>query len=169
MERSERSGVRQPVAPPCSSWPPLRISSLEQFLRFDRHPGRLNHRDSIRLRSNPDSDERPAATDKLTPDLRKVIELRDLGELSTEEAARRMGLSVSATKSSVLRDRRKLREALKRYVRARLVALRTRQHFQLFRRFQLRHFRRPAILSCKFRSLRLCVFGTGLAPIACEG
>src|ERR1700752_152 len=105
MERSERSGVRQPVAPPCSSWPPLRISSLGQFLRFDRHPGRLNHRDSIRLRSNPDSDERPAATDKLTPDLRKVIEVRDLGELS-EETARRMGISVSATKSSVSRSRR---------------------------------------------------------------
>ena len=58
-----------------------------------------------------------AAMDKLTPGLRKAIELRDLGELSNEEAARRMGLSVSATKSSVLRGRRKLREALRRYAR----------------------------------------------------
>jgi RNA polymerase sigma-70 factor, ECF subfamily len=59
-----------------------------------------------------------AAMDKLTPGMRKAIELRDLGELSTEEAARRMGLSVSATKSNVLRGRRKLREALRRYARS---------------------------------------------------
>jgi RNA polymerase sigma-70 factor (ECF subfamily) len=59
-----------------------------------------------------------AAMDKLTPGMRKAIELRDLGELSTGEAARRMGLSVSATKSSILRGRRKLREALRRYARS---------------------------------------------------
>ena len=59
-----------------------------------------------------------AAMGKLRPGLRKAIELRDLGELSTEETARRMGLSISATKSTVSRGRRKLREALKRYVRS---------------------------------------------------
>ena len=59
-----------------------------------------------------------AAKGKLRPGLRKAIELRDLGELSTEETARRMGLSISATKSTVSRGRRKLREALKRYVRS---------------------------------------------------
>jgi len=59
-----------------------------------------------------------AAMDRLRPGLRKVIELRDLKELSTEETARRLGLSVSATKSNVLRGRRKLREALRRYVRS---------------------------------------------------
>ena len=58
------------------------------------------------------------AMDKLRPGLRKVIELRDLRELSTEETARRVGLSVSATKSSVSRGRRKLREALRRYARS---------------------------------------------------
>ena len=58
------------------------------------------------------------AMDKLRPGLRKAIELRDLGELSTEETSRRMGLSISATKSSVLRGRRKLREALGSYVRS---------------------------------------------------
>jgi RNA polymerase sigma-70 factor (ECF subfamily) len=58
------------------------------------------------------------AMDKLRPGLRKAIELRDLGELSTEETSRRMGLSISATKSSVLRGRRKLREALRSYVRS---------------------------------------------------
>jgi RNA polymerase sigma-70 factor (ECF subfamily) len=59
-----------------------------------------------------------AAVDKLSPGLRKVIELRELGELSTEEAARQMGISISATKSSVLRGRRKLREALRSYVKS---------------------------------------------------
>jgi RNA polymerase sigma-70 factor (ECF subfamily) len=59
-----------------------------------------------------------AAMGKLRPGLRKAVELRDLGELSTEETARRMGLSISATKSTVLRGRRKLREALKQYVRS---------------------------------------------------
>ena len=58
-----------------------------------------------------------AAMDKLRPGLRKAIELRDLRELSTEETAQRMGISVSATKSNVLRGRRKLREALRRYAR----------------------------------------------------
>ena len=59
-----------------------------------------------------------AAIGQLKPGLRRAIELRDLEELSTEETARRMGLSISATKSNVLRGRRKLREALKQYVRS---------------------------------------------------
>jgi RNA polymerase sigma-70 factor (ECF subfamily) len=58
------------------------------------------------------------AMNTLRPGLRKAIELRHLGELSTEETARRMGASVGATKSNVLRGRRKLREALKRCVRS---------------------------------------------------
>jgi RNA polymerase sigma-70 factor (ECF subfamily) len=53
-----------------------------------------------------------AAIDTLTPRLRKAIELRDLAELSTEETARRMGLSVSAVKSRLSHGRRKLRQAL---------------------------------------------------------
>jgi RNA polymerase sigma-70 factor (ECF subfamily) len=57
-----------------------------------------------------------AAIDTLTPGLRKAIELRDLAELSTEETARRMGLSVPAVKSRLLHGRKKLREALRRYV-----------------------------------------------------
>ncbi len=57
-----------------------------------------------------------AAIDTLTPGLRIAIELRDLGELSTQEAALRMGLSVAAVKSRLLHGRRKLREALRRYV-----------------------------------------------------
>jgi RNA polymerase sigma-70 factor (ECF subfamily) len=57
-----------------------------------------------------------AAIDTLTPRLRKAIELRVLAELSTEETARRLGVSVSAVKSRVLHARRKLRETLRRYV-----------------------------------------------------
>src|SRR4029077_14168440 len=59
-----------------------------------------------------------AAIAELKPGLRRAVELRDLQELSTEETARRMGLSISATKSTVARGRKKLREALKRYVRS---------------------------------------------------
>jgi RNA polymerase sigma-70 factor, ECF subfamily len=59
-----------------------------------------------------------AAIGQLKPGLRRAIEFKDLEELSIAETARRMGLSVSATKSSVLRGRRKLREALKRDVRS---------------------------------------------------
>ena len=56
-----------------------------------------------------------AAIETLTPGLRKAITLRDVGELSTEETARRMGLSLAAVKSRLLRGRRKLRKALRCY------------------------------------------------------
>ena len=54
------------------------------------------------------------AMDKLTPGIRTAIELRELGELSTEEAARVMGLSVEAVKGRVFHGRRKLHQVLKR-------------------------------------------------------
>jgi RNA polymerase sigma-70 factor, ECF subfamily len=53
-----------------------------------------------------------AAMHKLTPPLRTVIELRELGELSTRETALRMGLSAGAVKARVLHGRRKLRKTL---------------------------------------------------------
>jgi RNA polymerase sigma factor (sigma-70 family) len=53
------------------------------------------------------------AMDKLTPGIRTAIALRDLGELSTKEAARVMGLSVSAVKARLFHGRRKLRQVLK--------------------------------------------------------
>jgi RNA polymerase sigma-70 factor (ECF subfamily) len=53
------------------------------------------------------------AMDKLTPGIRTAIELRDLGELSTKEAARVMGLSVSAVKARLFNGRRKLHQILK--------------------------------------------------------
>jgi RNA polymerase sigma-70 factor (ECF subfamily) len=56
------------------------------------------------------------ALNKLTPRMREAIELRELGELSTEETAKVMGLSVGAVKARVFHGRRKLRLTLKRYV-----------------------------------------------------
>jgi RNA polymerase sigma-70 factor (ECF subfamily) len=54
------------------------------------------------------------AMDKLPPGIRTAIELRELGELSTKEAARVMGLTVSAVKARVFHGRRKLHQILKR-------------------------------------------------------
>jgi RNA polymerase sigma-70 factor (ECF subfamily) len=53
-----------------------------------------------------------AALNKLRPGIRKAIELRELGELSTGETALVMGVSVAAVKGRVFHGRRKLRETL---------------------------------------------------------
>jgi len=55
------------------------------------------------------------AMKELTPGMRKAMELRELGEQSTEETARIMGISAGAVKARVFHGRRKLRERLKRY------------------------------------------------------
>jgi len=57
------------------------------------------------------------AIDKLEPDFRIVFILRDIEELSTEETAKLVGLSITATKSRLLRARLKLRQRLNRYFR----------------------------------------------------
>ena len=54
-----------------------------------------------------------AALNRLRPGIRKAIELRELGELSTRETALVMGLSVAAVKARVFHGRRKLRETLR--------------------------------------------------------
>jgi RNA polymerase sigma-70 factor (ECF subfamily) len=59
-----------------------------------------------------------AAMNRLTPGVRKAIELREIGELSTQETARAMGLSVGAVKARVFHGRRKLRERLSHCVRS---------------------------------------------------
>jgi len=59
-----------------------------------------------------------AALNKLRPGIRKAIELRDLGELSTGETALVMGLSVAAVKGRVFHGRRKLRETLSQSLQA---------------------------------------------------
>ena len=53
------------------------------------------------------------AMNDLTPGMRKAIELRELGERSTEETAEIMGISVNAVKARVFHGRKKLRERLK--------------------------------------------------------
>src|SRR5216683_1221358 len=60
-----------------------------------------------------------AAVNELRPGMRKAIELRELGELSTGETAQVMGLSVGAVKARVFHGRRKLQKTLKLYVESR--------------------------------------------------
>ena len=56
------------------------------------------------------------AMKELRPGMRKAIELRELGERSTEETARIMGISAVAVKARVFHGRRKLHERLKHFV-----------------------------------------------------
>ena len=53
----------------------------------------------------------------LDPSFRIVFQLRDIEELSTEETAEALGLSVPAVKSRLLRARLKLRQKLNKYFR----------------------------------------------------
>lgn len=53
-----------------------------------------------------------AAMNTLTPLVRTTIELRELAELSTQETATRLGLSVAAVKSRVFHGKAKLRRTL---------------------------------------------------------
>jgi len=53
--------------------------------------------------------------DELEPEYRTVFVLRDIEELSTEETADVVGISVPAVKSRLLRARLKLRQKLNRY------------------------------------------------------
>ena len=55
------------------------------------------------------------AIQSLDPPYRSVFVLRDIDELSTEETAEALGLSVPAVKSRLLRARLQLREKLTRY------------------------------------------------------
>jgi RNA polymerase sigma-70 factor, ECF subfamily len=54
----------------------------------------------------------------LRPGMRKAIELRDPAELSTEETAQRMGVSVAAVKGRLFHARKKLQEKLCRYLKS---------------------------------------------------
>jgi RNA polymerase sigma-70 factor, ECF subfamily len=53
---------------------------------------------------------------QLGPNMRRAVELRDLGELSIRETARTLGISISAVKARVFHARKKLRQALKRNI-----------------------------------------------------
>lgn len=82
----------------------------------------FSHFDLPDLRSDPEASYLQqeqawilsAAVQKLSPKLKKAIELREFGELSSEETAERMGLTVSAVKTRVFHARKKLREILPR-------------------------------------------------------
>jgi RNA polymerase sigma-70 factor (ECF subfamily) len=54
----------------------------------------------------------------LRPEMRKAIELRDLAELSTEETAQRMGVSVAAVKGRLFHARKRLRKRLSCYLKS---------------------------------------------------
>jgi RNA polymerase sigma-70 factor, ECF subfamily len=54
----------------------------------------------------------------LRPGMRKAIELRELAELSTEETAQRMDVSVAAVKARLFHARKKLHEKLSRYLKS---------------------------------------------------
>lgn len=56
-----------------------------------------------------------SAIDSLAPTYRSVFLLRDVDDLSTEETAEALGISVPAVKSRLLRARLQLREKLSRY------------------------------------------------------
>lgn len=57
------------------------------------------------------------AVGKLDPDFRIVFVLRDVEELSTEETANLLGISLPAVKSRLLRARLKMRQKLNRHFR----------------------------------------------------
>jgi RNA polymerase sigma-70 factor (ECF subfamily) len=56
-----------------------------------------------------------SALNELPHGMRRAIQLRELGERSTEETARIMGISTAAVKARVFHGRRKLRERLRRH------------------------------------------------------
>jgi RNA polymerase sigma-70 factor, ECF subfamily len=56
-----------------------------------------------------------SAVKRLNATTRKAMELRELGELSTVETARALGLSIAAVKARVFHGRRKLRKRLRLY------------------------------------------------------
>jgi RNA polymerase sigma-70 factor (ECF subfamily) len=54
-----------------------------------------------------------AAVGELSPGMQRAIELQELGELTTQETAQHMGLSVAAVKTRLFRARRSLAESLR--------------------------------------------------------
>jgi RNA polymerase sigma-70 factor (ECF subfamily) len=56
---------------------------------------------------------------ELKPGMRRAIELRELGELSNRDTAARLGVSIGAVKARVFHARRRLRKALRHYMRRR--------------------------------------------------
>ena len=59
-----------------------------------------------------------SAMDKLTPRMREALELREIAELSTEETAERIGVSIGAVKARLFHAKRRLRERLSHYLKS---------------------------------------------------
>jgi RNA polymerase sigma-70 factor (ECF subfamily) len=63
-----------------------------------------------------------AAIRQLRPGMRRALELRELGELSSRDSAAHLGVSIAAVKARVFHARRKLANALRRHMRPRRVS-----------------------------------------------
>ena len=61
-----------------------------------------------------------SAMHELPPGMRQAVELREFAELSTEETAERMGVSIGAVKARIFRAKRKLRGRLGRQMKSRV-------------------------------------------------
>lgn len=116
----------------------VRIAANEALMRLrKRKPGQISLDEPIQGDTDlmpreledwgPSPEQRYAQTElrgilaefieKLEPEYRIVLVLREIEELSTEETAEALGISVPAVKSRLLRGRLKLREKLNRYFR----------------------------------------------------
>ena len=117
----------------------VRIAANEALMRLrKRRPGEfsidepvsvadedLMPRDLEEWRPNPEQQYAQAeieqilgeAIEKLDADFRVVFLLRDVEEMSTEETAEALGMSIPAVKSRLLRARLKLRQKLNRHFR----------------------------------------------------
>ena len=116
----------------------VRIAANEALMRLrKRRPGEfsldepiageedLMPRDLEEWRPNPEQQYAQTeidgfineAIEKLEPDFRIVLMLRDVEEMSTEETAEALGMSIPAVKSRLLRARLKLRQRLNRHFR----------------------------------------------------
>jgi len=116
----------------------VRIAANEALMRLrKRRPGQLSLDEPIEgdadlmpreledWRPNPEREYAKAelqvllaeVIEKLEPEFRIVLVLRDIEELSTQQTAEALGISVPNVKSRLLRARLKLREKLHRHFR----------------------------------------------------
>jgi RNA polymerase sigma-70 factor, ECF subfamily len=95
---------------------PLKQSSAENGATVPRDfpDSRLNPEDSAAQQEQKEI--LSAALNKLRPGVRKAIELREMDELSTEEAARLMGISIPAVKARVFHGRKQLQKVLNQWM-----------------------------------------------------
>ena len=91
---------------------PLEQSNVENgaTLSLDFPDSRVNPEDSCAQQEQKEI--LSAALNKLTPGMRKAIQLREIDELSTKEAARVMGISTMAVKARVFHGRKKIARSI---------------------------------------------------------